>query len=112
MDTRARSTFSTSPSTNANETSSNHSFDPTLRTGAGPSNGSRQVVGYSPVLQSEHSVSARIDDVAGPDEHRRSLDHLTIRELDAGQPVGIDNQPRNLAAHDLHAASLQLHELR
>jgi len=46
--------------------------------------------------------------VAGPDEYSRPLDHPTGGQLDAGQPVVLDHQPRDLAANDPHPACLEL----
>ena len=48
--------------------------------------------------------------LTGPDEHRGSRDHATVDQLDTGQPVSIDHEPRDLTVHDLDAASLQLLE--
>lgn len=48
---------------------------------------------------------------AGTDEHRGSLDDTTIDQLDTDQPVGIDDQPSDLTAHDAHPACLQLDKL-
>ena len=36
--------------------------------------------------------------VARPDEHRGPRDHPAVGQLDAGQPVVLDHQPRDLAA--------------
>ncbi len=45
--------------------------------------------------------------VAGPDEHRRPRNHPTIDQLDTGQPVSLDHQPRDLAAHDPNSTCFQ-----
>jgi hypothetical protein len=52
-----------------------------------------------------------VRDVHRPDQHRRSRDHAAVHQLHAAQPVGLDLKPRDLTAHDLHPASLQLLDL-
>ena len=42
------------------------------------------------------------------DEHGRPRNHSAISELDAGQPVVFDQQPRDLATNDPHPARLEL----
>ena len=54
----------------------------------------------------EQTVCVR--QVAGPDEHRCPRDHPTVRQLDTGQPVGLDHQPSDLAGNDPDPACLQL----
>ncbi len=49
--------------------------------------------------------------VAGLSEHRRTVDHRPVVELDAGQLVGLDHKPRDGIVHDLHVTSLQLDQL-
>jgi hypothetical protein len=46
--------------------------------------------------------------VARPDEHRAPRDHSTVGELDSGQAVVLDHQPRDLAANDPQPACLEL----
>ena len=54
----------------------------------------------------EQAVGVR--DVARPDEHRGAWDHPAVGQLDAGQPVGVDHQPRDLAVDHPDAARLEL----
>ena len=45
---------------------------------------------------------------AGPDEHGRSGDNLPIEELDAGEPIVLDDEPPDLTVHDPNTARLEL----
>jgi hypothetical protein len=52
-----------------------------------------------------------VGQVHRPDEHCRASNDSTVDEFHPAQPVGLDHQPRDLTAHDLDPASLQLLEL-
>jgi len=50
--------------------------------------------------------------VPGSNEHRGSSDDLTVRHLDAGDPIVLDGQPRHRVVDDPDTAGLQAVALR
>ena len=77
--------------------------------GAGPAGGiDRDEAGLVDLTAKAGEQTIGVRHVARPDEHRRPRDHLTIGQLDTGQPVVLDHQPCDLAANDPHPACLEL----